>query len=101
MISDALAGCVGELDRYLNDQIFDDSYHGDLRDRVIRLRNEAEYLRALLDAPPGVQLPPKAVLLDRIEAQRARKVEERCYVLASEAEALGWCTPKKDAKGCS
>jgi hypothetical protein len=90
MIGDVLVECVNELDQYLNDQIFDDTYQGELRYRIIRLRNEAEYLRALLDVPPGVQLPPEAVLLERIEAQRTRKAEDRRYVLASEAEALGW-----------
>jgi hypothetical protein len=36
MISDALYECVNELDHYLNDQIFDDTYQGELRDRIIR-----------------------------------------------------------------
>jgi hypothetical protein len=90
MISDVFCECVIELDRYLNDPIFEDTYQGELRDGVIRLRNQAEYLRALLDVPPGVQLPPEAVLLERIEAQRPRKAEDRRYVPASEAEALGW-----------
>lgn len=101
MISDVLVGCVNELDQYLNDQIFDDTYQGELRYRIIRLRNEAEYLRGLLDVPPGVQLPPEAVLLERIEAQRARKIEDRCYVLTSEAEALGWADAKGGPTGCS
>jgi hypothetical protein len=94
MISDVLCTCVDELDRYLNDRIFDDTYQGELRERIIRLRSEAECLRGLLDLPPGVHLPPETVLLERIEAQRTRKVEDRCYVLASEAEALGWPFPK-------
>ena len=95
MISDALCDCVNALDHYLNDHSFDDTYQGELRDRIIRLRNEAEYLRGLLDFPPGVQLPPEPVLLERIEAQRTRKVEDRCYLRASEAEALGWPKPRK------
>ena len=75
MISDVLVECVNELDHYLNDQIFDDTYQGERRYRIIRLRNEAEYLRGLLDVPPGVQLPPEAVLLERIEAQRTRRLK--------------------------
>jgi hypothetical protein len=98
MINDILCDCVDELDRYLNDQIFDGTYQGELRDRILRLRNEAEYLRGLLDIPPGAQLPPEPVLFERIEAQRTRNVEDRCYVLASEAEALGW---PKSPGGCS
>jgi hypothetical protein len=43
---------------------------GELRDRIIRLRNEAEYLRGLLDVPPGVRLGSDAVLLERIYALR-------------------------------
>ena len=74
MISDILCECVDEIDRYLNDPGLDATYEGELRDRIIRLRNEAEYLRGLLDVPPGVQLPPEPVLLERIEAQRTRNV---------------------------
>ena len=50
---------------------------GELRDRIIRLRNEAEYLRGLLDVPPGVRLGSEAVLLERIYALRTLKVENR------------------------
>jgi hypothetical protein len=89
MISDVLCECVRELDYYLNNQAFEETYQGEFRERIIRLRNEAEYLRGLLDVLPGVQLPLEAILLLRIEAQRARKVEDRCYVVESDAEALG------------
>jgi len=90
MISDVLCECVSEIDYYLNSETFDDTYEGEFRERIIRLRNEAEYLRGLLDVPPGVRLPPEAVLMARIEAQRSRRVEDRCYVLASElCDGLG------------
>jgi hypothetical protein len=69
MISDILCECVDELDYYLSCPIFGDVYQGELRDRIIRLRNEAEYLRSLLDAPTGVRLPSEAVLLARIDAR--------------------------------
>jgi hypothetical protein len=49
MIGDVLSGCVHRIDEYLNDPIFDRTYQGALRDRIIRLRNEAEHLRASLD----------------------------------------------------
>jgi hypothetical protein len=84
VISDVLSECVSDLDYYLNSQIFDDTYEGELRKRIIQLRNEAEYLRGVLDVPPGVRLPSEAVLMARIEAQRSWRVEDRCYVLASE-----------------
>jgi hypothetical protein len=90
MISDVLCECVSELDRYLNNRTFEQTYQGEFRQRIIRLRNEAEYLRGFLDVPPGVPLPPEAVLLQRIEEQRNWKVHDRCYILESEAEALGW-----------
>jgi hypothetical protein len=94
MISDILSECVTDLDHYLNCPTFDDVYERELRDRIIRLRNEAEYLRGLLDVPPGVRLPSEVVLLERIDAQRSLRVEDRCYVLASETEDLGWTSPK-------
>jgi hypothetical protein len=94
MISDILDQAVDDLDHYLNDLNFDRAYTGELHDRIIRLRNEAEYLRGLLDVPPGVRLPSEAVLLERIDAQRTLKVENRCYMLASETEDLGWPSPK-------
>lgn len=97
MISDVLYQAVDDFDHYLNDPIWDDTYTGEIRERIIRLRNEAEYLRGLLDVPPGVRLPPEAVLLERIDQQRTRNVEDRCYVLPSEADALGWSRPKSPA----
>jgi len=44
--------------------------------------------------PPDVRLPSEAVLLERIEAQRTCRVEDRCYVLPSETDDLGWPSPK-------
>jgi hypothetical protein len=65
----------------------------DLRERILRLRNEAEYIRVILDTPPDCSLPSEPVLLDRIAAQRDRRVEDRRYVLASEVDGLGWHRP--------
>jgi hypothetical protein len=45
MISDALSEFVERIDDYLNKPDFDRTYEGELRDRIVRLRNEAEYLR--------------------------------------------------------
>ena len=93
MISDILFECVVELDTYLNSQTYDGRYQRDLRERIIGLRNEAEYIRVILDVPPDCALPPEPVLLERIAAQRDRRIEDRRYVLASEADALGWHRP--------
>jgi hypothetical protein len=88
MISDVLCRAVDELDWYLNNPTFNDIYQEELRDRIIRLRNEAEYLRGELDTPPGIRLP--ANLMEQIDAQRTWKVEDRRYVLSSEAQVLAW-----------
>ena len=93
MISDILCEWVVELDLYLNSPTYDRTCQGDLRERIIRLRNQAEYIRVILDTPPDCSLPPEAVLLDRIAAQRDRRVEDRRYVLASEVDGLGWHRP--------
>jgi hypothetical protein len=90
MISDVLYELVNGIDWYLNDSSYDDIYQGKRRERIIRLRNEAEYLRVLLDAPPGMPPLPEPVQLERIAEQRTRRIEDRCYSLPSEAEALGW-----------
>lgn len=52
MISDILSHTVDELDHYLRDPIWDDIYAGEIRERLIRLRDEANDLRSALDAPP-------------------------------------------------
>jgi hypothetical protein len=54
MISDILSRTVGELDHYLSDPIWDETYAGEIRERLIRLRDEADNLRSVLDAPPAV-----------------------------------------------
>jgi hypothetical protein len=83
MISDTLSERVTDLDHYLNLPTFEGTYEGELRDRIIRLRNEAEYIGLTLDVLPHCPLPPESVLLERIDQQRSRKKEDRCYVLAS------------------
>jgi hypothetical protein len=85
VISDVIYETVISLDCYLNNPTYDDIYQGESRERIIRLRNQAEDLRVLLDTPPGIQVPVD--LLDRIAEQRTGRVEDRRYC---EAEALGW-----------
>jgi hypothetical protein len=70
MISDILSQAVGDLDHYLNDPNFDGTYSGELRERIIRLRDEAEYIRAVLDTHPCDTPPSEAVLRERIAASR-------------------------------
>lgn len=52
MISDVLFEAVQDLDRYLNDKFYDTWYKGAFRERIIKLRNEAEAIRIELDKPP-------------------------------------------------
>jgi hypothetical protein len=53
MISDILSQAVIDLDHYLTDANFDRTYGGEARERLIRLRNEADDLRSVLDTPPA------------------------------------------------
>lgn len=58
MISDVLHDAVDGLDDYLGDPLYDTMYSGELRDRLIKLRNEMSELREELDHPPAAPLPP-------------------------------------------
>jgi hypothetical protein len=49
MISDVLSQMVVDIEFYLSDSTFDHIYNGELRERIIRLRDEAEYIRSVLD----------------------------------------------------
>jgi hypothetical protein len=53
MISDILSQAVVDLDHYLTDDNFIGTYAGEVRERVIRLRDEADSLRAVLDMRPA------------------------------------------------
>jgi hypothetical protein len=76
MISDILFQAVVDLDHYLNDPNFDRTYSGELRERIIRLRDEAEYIRFVLDTHPCDTPPNEAVLRERIAAD-LRQVRDR------------------------
>ena len=52
MISDVLAETVSNLDHYLDNSNYDDTYTGEERERIVKLRNEAETVRDILDEPP-------------------------------------------------
>jgi hypothetical protein len=56
MISDVLSEMVAEIDRYLGDSVFDRMYEGEVRARIIALRNEVDAVRADLDTPPFPRL---------------------------------------------
>jgi hypothetical protein len=50
MISDVLAEAVAEIDRHLDDA--PDVYDGELRARIISVRDQMDAVRAELDTPP-------------------------------------------------
>jgi len=76
MISDILFQAVDDLDHYLNDPLWDHIYCGDLRERIIRLRDEAKHVQILLDTHPCDTPSTEGVLRERIAADR-RQARER------------------------
>jgi hypothetical protein len=58
MVSDTLFDAVAGLDHYLNEPTFADTYTGELRERIIKIRNEAATLQGYLDtSPTTLELP--------------------------------------------
>lgn len=53
MISDVFSDAVSDLDSYLKNEDYDDMYTGDLRERIILIRNQMEAMRIVLDASPS------------------------------------------------
>jgi hypothetical protein len=52
MISDILSEAVDQIDQYLN--YYEHVYAGELRKRIIKLRNDMSALRNELDEPPHI-----------------------------------------------
>ncbi len=52
MISDVLHEAVSEIDRYLNEPVFRDTYTGQMRKELKALRTMMDSARQRLDAPP-------------------------------------------------
>jgi len=78
MISDILSQTVLDLDHYLNNPNFDGTYNGEFRERIIRLRDEAEYIRVVLDTHPCDTPPSEAFVRERIAADRHQApIEDR------------------------
>jgi hypothetical protein len=53
MISDVLHDAVQEIDEYLGNQKFNRIYFGDLRERIVKLRDAMDAMRAELDKVPA------------------------------------------------
>jgi hypothetical protein len=79
MISDILSQMVDDLDHYFRNPDFDHVYIGDTRERIIRLRDEADNIRAVLDTPPDEIPPPEAALCAEIEVtQTSGDQDQKC-----------------------
>ncbi len=52
MIRDVLSEATEEIDRYLNDECYNSRYTGDLRKRIIAVRDAMDKLRQELDTLP-------------------------------------------------
>jgi hypothetical protein len=52
MISDVLFKAVDEIDDYLKDDVFANTYTGKLRKDIINLRDKMDIMRKRLDTPP-------------------------------------------------
>jgi hypothetical protein len=52
MISDVLFDAVQDIDRYLSDPVFNETYQGSLRTRILLVRHAMDDLREELDTPP-------------------------------------------------
>lgn len=80
VISDILFDMVEALDRYLNDPRYDAMYCGVLRERIIQIRDDAEYIRFVLDTPyPEWHLPEgfvrEGIVRERLEAREQAENE--------------------------
>ncbi|BAW19144.1 hypothetical protein [Ralstonia phage RP31] len=58
MISDVLFEAVDGVDRYLENPLYDSMYCGELRERIIKLRNDMAQMQRELDTPPGAPILP-------------------------------------------
>jgi hypothetical protein len=54
MLFDTLTHALNEIDYYLNNPTYASIYTGELRDRVMRLRNDMNQIRIDLDTPPVI-----------------------------------------------
>ena len=76
MISDILCEMVEGLDRYRNDPNYDAMYRGALRERIIRVRDDAEYIRFVLDTPYPEWHLPEGFVREQIVRERLEDREQ-------------------------
>jgi hypothetical protein len=100
MISDVLSQVVIVLDNYLNDPDYDIIYNDKLRERIIRLRDEAEYIRGVLDTPPASKprssaekqavKPNMTKFLELMFSDEFASYSREPYFSGSELKRRGW-----------
>jgi len=49
MISDVLSEAVSDIEDYLNDVIYNPVYCGELRNDIVKLKNDMDFMRQRLD----------------------------------------------------
>jgi len=79
MISDVLFDAKEEIERYLTDPIFFDTYSDPgLRNRLNDLIAKMEEIRIELDSPPDITTIKEEESLKRVVTDLLQKIEERC-----------------------
>ncbi len=57
MISDVLVEACEQIKQYLDDPVFAGAYSGTVRDEIVRVVDEMDRLRGVLDQPPTAASP--------------------------------------------
>jgi hypothetical protein len=86
MISDVLSKTVDDLDNYLNDPFWDKVYSGELRERIIRLREEVDEVRVLIDGKPGKT------------REQATNANDPHDIISNRRELLDWMKSEESAR---
>src|SRR3954451_7216599 len=76
MIDDILFQMVEGVDRHFNDPLNDATYQGALRERIIRLRDDAEYIVFVIDTPYPEWRLPEGFVRERIVKERLEAREQ-------------------------
>lgn len=102
MISDIPSQAAMNIDHYLSQPDFDHVYVGEIRERLVTLRDEANDLRAELDLPPvaitAADDPPRQTGSTRSELVDRMMADETAFEIAtpcfSKSDLLkrGWTT---------
>jgi|ERR1700733_5363761 hypothetical protein len=95
MISDILSRMVTDLDYYLNDANFHGTYGGETRERLVRLRNEADDLRLVLDTLPDA-IPAAGDGPDQTASKMSKFID---WMMSDESAVIPPIFSQKDLLG--